>query len=54
MAGQKQVPVFSYVETTGGVGQVNIPVGESSNLETKCSVCETVHFCSFVVLIKDE
>lgn len=31
MAGQKQVPVFSHVETTGGMGQVNIPVGESSN-----------------------
>lgn len=29
VAGQKQVPVFSHVETTGGMGQVNIPVGES-------------------------
>lgn len=29
LAGQKQVSVFSHVETTGGVGQVNIPVGES-------------------------
>lgn len=29
MAGQKQVSVFSHVETTGGMGQVNVPVGES-------------------------
>lgn len=29
MVGQKQVSVFSHVETTGGMGQVNIPVGES-------------------------
>lgn len=30
MVGQKQVSVFSHVETAGGMGQVDIPVGESS------------------------
>jgi len=29
MVGQEQVSVFSNVETTGGMGQVDIPVGES-------------------------
>lgn len=32
MVGQKQVPVFSHVETAGGVGQVDIPVGESEGV----------------------
>lgn len=29
MAGQKQDSVFSHVEAAGGVGEVNLPVGES-------------------------
>lgn len=29
MAGQEQVSLFGHVETTGGVGQADIPVGES-------------------------
>lgn len=28
MVGQKQIAVFSHVETTRGVGEVNLPVGE--------------------------
>lgn len=36
MVGQKQVSVFSHVETTRGMGQVNISVGESSNYNTYC------------------
>lgn len=28
MVGQKQIAVFSHVETTRGVGKVNLPVGE--------------------------
>lgn len=31
MVGQKQVSLFSHVETTGGMGKAHIPVGESSN-----------------------
>lgn len=31
MVGQKQVPLFSHVETTRGMGQVNVPVGESEH-----------------------
>lgn len=38
MAGQKQVSVFSHVETTGGMGQANIPVGESYGTHTVLSV----------------
>lgn len=53
MVGQKQVQVFSHVETTGGMGQVSIPVGESSNEVTYC-LCEAVQFCSLVGLIMVE
>lgn len=38
VVGQKQVPVFSHVETARGVGQVNLPVGESAQPETLCPV----------------
>lgn len=34
MVGQKQISVFSHVETTRGMGQVNIPVGKSSSFIT--------------------
>ena len=39
LAGQKQVSVFSYVETAGGVGEANLPMGESSapNMITQCT-----------------
>ena len=39
LAGQKQVSVFSDVETAGGVGEADLPMGESSapNVITPCT-----------------
>lgn len=55
MVGQKQVPMFSHVETTRGMGQVNLPVGESeqtssgkaSSLLFNCALIYVLLFLGF-------